>query len=144
MQKPGPKRALRVQEEFLLTCMRLLLCLLQEHIGYNFLYSKCHHPLYPAYKRVLNTWINFIYDCSQSVVPWPTREHILYNLPRAFMDFPNTQIVLDCTKIFIEKPSSQVAQWQTWSEYKHQTSSWSDTQWDSDICVETLGRSSFR
>ena len=35
------------------------------------------------------------------------------------MDFPNTQIVLVCTEIFIEKPSSQVAQWQTWSEYKH-------------------------
>jgi len=30
-----------------------------------------------------------------------------------------TQIVLDCTEIFIEKPSSHVAQWQTWSEYKH-------------------------
>jgi len=37
------------------------------------------------------------------------------------MDFPNTQVVLDCTEIFIEKPSSHVAQWQTWSEYKHRT-----------------------
>ena len=112
-QKPGPKRALRVQEEFLLTCMRLRLGLLQEHLGDIFKISPS------TVSRILNTWINFIYDCSQSLVPWPTREQILYNLPRAFMDFPNTQIVLDCTEIFIEKPSSQVAQWQTWSEYKH-------------------------
>ena len=43
----------------------------------------------------------------------------MYNLPRAFMDFSNTQIVLDCTEIVIEKPSSLMAQWQTWSDYKH-------------------------
>ena len=112
-QKPGPKRALRLQDEFLLTCMRLQLGLLQEHLGDIFKVSSS------TVSRVLNTWINFIYNCSQSLVPWPTKEQILYNLPRAFMDFPNTQIVLDCTELFIEKPSSHVAQWQTWSEYKH-------------------------
>ncbi|KAK2163281.1 hypothetical protein LSH36_82g00008 [Paralvinella palmiformis] len=69
--------------------------------------------------HILTTWINFIYYCSKELIPWPSKEKLLYKLPRAFMDFPNTQIVLDCTEFFIEKPSSQVAQWQTWSDYKH-------------------------
>jgi hypothetical protein len=112
-QKPGPKRALRLEEEFLLTCMRLRLGLLQEHLADIFKVSES------TVSRILNTWVNFIYDASQKIVPWPTKEQILYNLPRAFMDFEKTQIVLDCTEIFIEKPSSHVAQWQTWSEYKH-------------------------
>ncbi len=93
--------------------MRLRLGLMQEHLADIFKISGS------TVSRILNTWINFIYDASKKLVPWPSKEQILYNLPRAFMDFANTQIVLDCTEIFIEKPSSHVAQWQTWSEYKH-------------------------
>lgn len=111
--KPGPKRMLRLEDEFLLTCMRLRLGLMQAHLADIFKVSES------TVSRILNTWINFIYDCSKHLVPWPTTEQILYNLPRAFMDFPKTQVVLDCTEIFIEKPSSHIAQWQTWSEYKH-------------------------
>jgi hypothetical protein len=113
--KPGPKRILRLEDEFLLTCMRLRLGLLQVHLGDIFKISES------TVSRILTTWINFIYDCSKELIPWPSKEKLLYKLPRAFMDFPNTQIVLDCTEIFIEKPSSQVAQWQTWSDYKHNT-----------------------
>ena len=111
-QKSGIKRALRTEDEFLLTCMRLKLGLLQQHLADIFKVSDS------TVSRILNTWIHFIYNSSKMLVPWPTKEQIMYNLPRAFMDFPNTQIVLDCTEIFIEKPSSHVAQWQTWSDYK--------------------------
>ena len=112
-RKPGPKRVLRLEDEFLLTCMRLRLGLMQGHLADIFKVSES------TVSRILNTWINFLYDSAKQLVPWPTKEQILYNLPRAFMDFSNTQIVLDCTEIFVEKPSSHVAQWQTWSEYKH-------------------------
>ena len=112
-KKSGPVRGLRLEDEFLLLCMRLRLGLLQEHLADVFKVSGS------TVSRILNTWVNFAYDTSKNLVPWPTTEQILYNLPRAFMDFSNTQIVLDCTEIFIEKPSSHVAQWQSWSEYKH-------------------------
>ena len=39
------------------------------------------------------------------------------------LSLSSTRIILHCTKIFTEVPSSMVAQSQTWSEYKH-NSTW--------------------
>ena len=111
--KPGPKRSLRPIDEFLMVCMRLRLALVQEHLADIFHVSKS------TVSRTLNTWINFLYDHAKSLVPWPTREQILCNLPKHFLDYKNCRIVIDCTEVFTEKPSSLSAQWLTWSEYKH-------------------------
>lgn len=111
--KPGPKRSLRPFDEFLMVCMRLRLGLLQEHLADIFHVSKT------SVSRILNTWINFLYDHAKSLVPWPTREQILCNLPKNFLDYKTCRIVIDCTEVFTEKPSSLTAQWLTWSEYKH-------------------------
>ena len=112
-EKPGPKRKLRPIDEFLLTCMRLRLGLLQEHLADIFKISQS------TVSRTLNTWLNFMFDNCQHLVAWPSPEQIRFNIPRAFQDFPNCQIVLDCTEFFCERPSSLQTQWQTWSEYKH-------------------------
>ena len=40
-------------------------------------------------------------------------------MPDEFKLFPSTRIVIDCTEIFTEVPSSMKNQSQTWSEYKH-------------------------
>ena len=95
--------------------MRLRQGMLQEHLADLF---RVHVPL-PSVSRIMNTWINFIYDHCKSLVCWPTREQILCNLPQAFQDYPDVRIILDCTEFYTEKPSSLSAQWATWSEYKH-------------------------
>ncbi|XP_031557516.1 uncharacterized protein LOC116294123 [Actinia tenebrosa] len=41
------------------------------------------------------------------------------NMPAEFNKYPTTRVVLDCTEVFIEKPSAMIAQSQTWSQYKH-------------------------
>eukprot|EP00795_Rhopilema_esculentum_P003940 gene3940-biopygen2011 len=42
-------------------------------------------------------------------------------MPAQCKDFPTTRlIIIECTEIFAEVPSSMKAQSQTWSEYKHQ------------------------
>ena len=69
--------------------------------------------------RIINTWINFLFDHAKSLVPWPSREQILCNLPKSFVDYKNCRIVIDCTELFTERPSSLVNQWLAWSEYKH-------------------------
>ncbi|XP_069134925.1 uncharacterized protein [Argopecten irradians] len=113
VDKPGRKRFLRPIDEFLMVCMRLRLGLLQEHLADIFRVSET------TVSRIMNTWINFIYDHSLSLVAWPSREQILSNLPRLFLNHPQTRVVVDCTEFFTEKPSSLTAQWLTWSEYKH-------------------------
>ncbi|XP_062584812.1 uncharacterized protein LOC134281470 [Saccostrea cucullata] len=113
VKKPGRKRSLRPVDEFLMVCMRLRLGLLQEHLADIFRVSET------TVSRVMNTWINFLYDHCKSLIKWVSREQILCNLPKLFSMHADTRIVLDCTEFFIEKPSSLKAQWMTWSEYKH-------------------------
>nr|XP_022304109.1 uncharacterized protein LOC111111416 [Crassostrea virginica]XP_022312597.1 uncharacterized protein LOC111117720 [Crassostrea virginica] len=111
--KPGRQRKLRPVDEFLMVTMRLRQGMLQEHLADLFRVSLS------SVSRIMNTWINFIYDHCKSLVCWPTREQILCNLPQAFQDYPDVRIILDCTEFYTEKPSSLSAQWATWSEYKH-------------------------
>lgn len=111
--KPGKKRTLSSKAEFLMMMMRLRMGLLQEHLADIFKVSQS------TVSRTLLTWTNFLYDHAKGLIPWPTQQQIIWNLPRAFTDFPNTQIILDCTEFFIQKPSSLLAQNLTWSEYKH-------------------------
>ncbi|XP_071127340.1 uncharacterized protein [Mytilus edulis] len=111
--KPGRKRFLRPIDEFFMVMMRLRLGLLQEHLADIFRVSES------TVSRIMNTWINFLFDNCKSLVTWPTREQIVCNLPKLFTGHPDTRIVVDCTEFYIEKPSSLKAQWMTWSEYKH-------------------------
>ena len=64
IMKPGPKRTLRPCDEFLLVCMRLRLGLLQDHLADIFHVSKT------TISRVINTWVNFLYDHAKSLIPW--------------------------------------------------------------------------
>lgn len=36
-----------------------------------------------------------------------------------FAKFATTRIILDCTEIFIQRPSAMLAQSETWSDFKH-------------------------
>ena len=40
-------------------------------------------------------------------------------MPQEFAEYPTTRIILDCSEIFIQRPSAMLAQSETWSEYKH-------------------------
>ena len=50
---------------------------------------------------------------------WPTREQVNAKMPNCFGDYPTTRVVIDATEVFIEQPSSPVAQQQTFSSYKN-------------------------
>lgn len=50
---------------------------------------------------------------------WLPRETIRASLPKAFMEkYPHTTCIIDCTEIFIQRPSSLLARAQTYSNYK--------------------------
>ncbi|XP_068756790.1 uncharacterized protein [Montipora capricornis] len=40
-------------------------------------------------------------------------------MPQQFALYPTTRVIIDCTEVFVEVPSSMLAQSQTWSNYKH-------------------------
>ena len=55
----------------------------------------------------------------QEVTIWPTRDDVNATMPSSFKDYPTTRVVIDATEIFIEQPSSPVAQQLTFSSYKN-------------------------
>ncbi|CAH3116363.1 unnamed protein product [Porites lobata] len=111
--KPGPKRSLTLTEELVLTLVRLRLGLMGRQLADTFSVSQSQ------LSRVFTTWVCFLASIFQEVlVLWPSKDEIKRNLPRSFNKYPNTLIIIDCTEMFIEKPTSPYAQRATWSEYK--------------------------
>lgn len=53
------------------------------------------------------------------VVSFPPQDVVRRNMPHQFALYPTTRVIIDCTEIFVEVPSSMLAQSQTWSNYKH-------------------------
>ena len=51
--------------------------------------------------------------------PFPLQELVRKNMPRDFSEYPTTRIILDCSEVFIQRPSAMLAQSETWSDYKH-------------------------
>ena len=51
--------------------------------------------------------------------PFPSQELVRKNMPQEFSEYPTTRIILDCSEVFIQRPSAMLAQSETWSDYKH-------------------------
>ena len=56
---------------------------------------------------------------NSDIFPFPTQELVRKNMPKEFAEFSTTRIILDCTELFIQRPSAMLAQSDTWSDYKH-------------------------
>lgn len=110
----GARRSLSPKNEFLLVLCRLRLHLLEEDIAFRFNISQT------SVSRIFNTWINFLYHKFKEVPIWPPKQQVQYYMPTSFKDsYPTTRCVIDATEIFIEQPSSPVAQQLTFSSYKN-------------------------
>ena len=47
------------------------------------------------------------------------RQQISKNIPKEYHNFPRLRCIIDCSEIFIQKPSDLKNQAATWSDYKH-------------------------
>ena len=111
--KPGPKRNLTVTEEIVMSLVRPRLGLMGRHLANLFSVSQSQ------VSRIFTTWICFLSSAfKETLVLWPHKEEIKQHLPRSFKKYPNTRVIIDCTEMFIEKPTAPYVQRATWSEYK--------------------------
>ena len=69
--------------------------------------------------RICITWINLLYVELRDLFPFPTQELIRKNISQEFAQYVTTRIILDCTELFIQRPSAMLTQSETWSDYKH-------------------------
>ncbi|CAN7943187.1 unnamed protein product [Ixodes hexagonus] len=109
----GRPRELELIEEFFMALVRLRTGMAGREMARNF---GVHEG---TVSRVFSTWINFLQRELSTLTRFPSLHEIQMYLPHAFRHFPNTRIVLDRTEVRIQRPSSLVAQRQTFSPYKH-------------------------
>jgi len=115
--KCGPTRKLQPIDELFFVLYRLRCNPLEKYIGDRF-------GLHPSsISRIIIKWINFLHFKLKQLPIWPSRQTVDDKMPACFKaHYPKTRVIIDCTEIFIQMPSSFRAQSQTYSQYKsHKT-----------------------
>lgn len=107
------KHKLSVEDEFLLVLMRLRLGLFYEDLAVRFSITLS------SVQRIIYSWISLMYIRLGSISCFPHRDVILSAMKPDFRkEYPTTMVIIDCTEIRIQTPSSLMRQSQTFSNYK--------------------------
>ncbi len=111
--KPGPKRTLTLEDELLLTLMKLRLNLLEEDLAFRFRISQS------TVSQILSTWIPLLARELESFIYWPTQEEIKSYYPQCFKKYKGcVRSIIDCTEIPIDRPSLAASNNEVYSQYK--------------------------
>ena len=71
---------------------------------------------------ILTTWCTYLYVMLGCLPIWPSRSVIDSTMPECFkITYPKTRVILDCTEIQIQTPSSKVLNSEIYSNYKSHT-----------------------
>ena len=110
----SPNSKLSTFQMITMFLMKLRLNLFDEDIGYRF--SVHRTTVSRNFHKVLD-----VMDTKLShLIKWPGRQTLRETLPISFRRFFNKcAVIIDCTEIFVERPSDLLARAQMWSNYKH-------------------------
>lgn len=109
----GRPRILRLIDEFLLVLMRLRLGLLLEDLADRF------HISVTTCGTIFNKWIDYLDVQLAFLVKWPSKDIIQETMPTSFRTkYPNTRVIIDCTEIRTETPTSLQLKSAMYSDYK--------------------------
>ncbi|VDI59326.1 Hypothetical predicted protein [Mytilus galloprovincialis] len=106
------RNMLLIDELFMFLC-RLKCGLMEQDLAVRF---NCHVS---TVSRKMITWANFLYFVLGSFNIWPSKQHIDDKMPASFkLLYPSTRVVIDCTEIKTERPSSLALGSKCYSNYK--------------------------
>ena len=113
-ERLGPQRKLSLEQEFLLTLMKLRLGMVNGVLAWMFGVSP------DLVSQIFFTWVRLVSLDLAFMIKWPSRVELRKNLPDVFRKyFPKCIAIVDCTEFFVETPSCLENQAMLWSEYKH-------------------------
>ena len=112
----GRPRSLPIEDELFLFLTRLRLGLMEQDLADRFRISQS------SVSRKVISWANLLYFILGRM-PWWLDKAVIQELrPDGFrLYFPNTRIIIDCTEIRIQQPTSLRLSSQTYSHYKGTT-----------------------
>lgn len=109
----GRKRSMLLVDELFLFLCRLRAGLLEQDLSVRFSCSL------PTISRKIITWANFLYFVLGQIPIWLSKELIQTLMPDCFKTlYPRTRVVIDCTELKTQQPSSLVLSSQSYSSYK--------------------------
>jgi hypothetical protein len=107
------RRSLALCDELFLCLCRLSAGLLEDDLADRFSVSVS------TVSRIFLGWLNLLYFVLGSINIWPSRQTVDKFMPLAMKAaFPRVRVIIDCTEIFTQKPSSLVGNSQLYSNYK--------------------------
>lgn len=113
-KKHGKERSVPPEQELFMVLSRLRCGFLLQDLAHRYGMSSSH------LSRIWITWTTFLHQQLRVLPIWPTREFVNENMPACFKhSFPSTRVIIDCTEMLIEMPSSCRSQSVTFSSYKH-------------------------
>ena len=70
--------------------------------------------------RIFVPWINYMYLKFGQICIWPSKEVVQATMPADFKEkFPTTRVIIDCTEVRCEMPSSLLLNSELFSSYKN-------------------------
>ncbi|XDV50069.1 hypothetical protein PO909_019192 [Leuciscus waleckii] len=108
----GSAWSLQPIDEFFLFMIHLSVGLAQQDLAHRF---NIHLS---TVSRIITTWAKFLYTFLGSVRIWMPEEEVKAHIPNEFQDYPDTQVVMDCTELRCQTPSSLLLQSEVFSNYK--------------------------
>ena len=116
IRKRGRSRSLRPIDEFFAVMCRLRQGFAEEHLAHLFQVSLS------TISRIFITWINFMYLKFGQINTWPTRGEVNETMPEDFKQkYSSTRVIIDCTEVRCQMPSSLHLNGELFSNYKHHT-----------------------
>lgn len=112
-KKGRPRRKLKPVEEFFIVLCRLRRSFSERHLAH--LYGVAQSTI----SRLFVPWINFMYLKFGQVCIWPSKSVVQTTMPADFKGkFPSTRVIIDCTEVCCEMPSSLLLNSELFSSYK--------------------------
>ncbi|XP_034064494.1 uncharacterized protein LOC117541447 [Gymnodraco acuticeps] len=102
--RPSTRQLLQPIDEFFLFLCFLSVGLKERDLANRF---NVHQS---TVSRIIATWTSFLTTLLGSECIWLTPAEVQVHLPEAFKDFPDTQVILDCTELRCQTPSSLLLQ----------------------------------
>ncbi len=107
-------QALHLEDQLLMALMKLRMGLSNTDLAYRF------HVTTSTVSNIYRSWISVMSVVLKTLIKWPNKGAILKNMLKTFKrNFKKCRCIIDCTEMFIARPSNLTARAQTWSNYKH-------------------------